>query len=722
LKALKRVRIKVKGIVQGVGFRPTVYRHAKDTGVFGFVTNTPEGVTIEAEGNSAQIKSFIDAVTQSPPRMSRVTGVDIEYIPSENSSAFVIIKSVYAGEKNTEISPDIAVCPDCINDIFNAKDRRYLYPFTNCTNCGPRFTIVKDRPYDRKNTSMINFKMCGNCEAEYEDPNNRRFHAQPNACPECGPKVYLLKEAIESIRQGKLVAIKSLGGFNIACDPFNKQSVSKLRDKKRRGTKAFALMMKDFTTVEKYCFVSIAEKKALLSPQAPIVLLRKKDGTFNDVSPDNNYLGVMLPYTPLHVILFNNFSALIMTSANKADEPLVINDTEMLPLIECGLIDTVLTHNREIVNRCDDSIVQFIDEEMFMIRRARGFTPFGVKVENPLSTDNLSLGADLKNTFALKKNNIVYVSQHIGDLEDVRNTEYQKQQIKEFSKLLDFKPDYINVDAHPNYANYNNEYHKVYHHHAHALSAMAENKLLGKNVLGVICDGTGFGEDGNIWGFEFLDIRQNYREFNRRCHLDYFPLPGGEKAIFETDRIAISLTKDLGLEEIPNIDPEKRVLIEKLIKSNINCPLTSSLGRLFDGVSALCGISIRSDYEAHPAILLQKYAENYKGKITSSYSVRFINDVMDYRPMIKELVLDIKKGLPTQEIAFKFHVWVCESIILGIKKLKPEYVVFSGGCFQNSLLITILKLRLSEQGIDNFYFNKEIPTNDAGISFGQSVV
>ena len=734
MNTLRRARIKVKGIVQGVGFRPTVYRHAQNIGVFGFVANTPEGVIIEAEGDADKLKSFIDAVNNEPPKMARITSVDVQYIPVNYSSDFVIVKSIYTGEKNTEISPDIAICPDCVDDILNTKDRRHFYAFTNCTNCGPRFTIVKDRPYDRKNTSMSDFKMCSDCEAEYEDPNNRRFHAQPNACPKCGPKLSLLslegfiknenpiEEAVDVINQGKLVAIKSLGGFNIACDPFNKDTVLKLRDKKQRGSKAFALMMKDLAVVEKYCFIDSKEKEELLSSKAPIVLLRKKNNVFDNISPDNNYLGVMLPYTPLHVVLLNDLEALVMTSANKADEPLVISDKDIMSLINYGLVDVALTHNREIVNRCDDSIVQVIEDETFVIRRARGFAPFGIKVKNALSKDTLSLGADLKNTFALKKDDTVYLSQHIGDLDDVRNVEYQKEQIKELIKLTGAEPVSTTIDAHPGYANHSSEHKKVYHHHAHALSCMAENNLLGNDVLGVICDGTGYGEDGNIWGFEFLDIKKDYKQFSRIYSLDHFCLPGGEKAIFETDRVAVSLIKDLDLSEIPNIDLQRKELIEKLIKTNVNCPLTSSLGRLFDGVSALCGISLKSDYEAQSAIILQKYAEKYEGVSMSSYTVNCLSSTIDYRPMIKELVIDIKNRTSVNEIAFKFHSWVCDSIVAVIKRSNPENIVFSGGCFQNSLLVVMLVSKLKEHDIGNYYFNKEVPTNDAGISFGQSVV
>ncbi len=732
LRDLKRVRIKVKGIVQGVGFRPTVYKHAINNGVFGFVMNTPEGVTIEAEGPSHLVDAFIKDVVESPPRISRVTDVDIKSIDPEGDLDFKIITSIAVGSKNVEISPDIAICKDCEREILDTKNRRYLYPFTNCTNCGPRFTIVKDRPYDRKNTSMSEFVMCSDCLSEYKDPLDRRFHAQPNACPKCGPKVFLLgknkankdpiNETCKALIDGKLVGIKSLGGFNIACNALDNEVVERLRDKKKRGTKAFALMVKDIDTIRKYCWINEKEEKILLSRVAPIVLLKKKELSLDHISKDNNYLGVMLPYTPLHKILFRDLEVLVMTSANRADEPIATRDNEMSELMKEGFVDMVLSNDRDIINRCDDSIVQVVDGAVFVIRRARGLVPSGIRIKGTNDHNSMSMGADLKNTFALKKGHTVYLSQHIGDLEDQRNIDYQREQIEEFIRIIEVEPSFKNIDAHPNYANFNSSDKKVFHHHAHALSVMAENDLLGQEVLGIICDGTGYGTDGNIWGFEFLKVLKDYSKFERIFHLDYFALPGGDKASHELDRLAVSLTEHLGGIDIPGLSKKRADIIKALIRSDINCPMCSSLGRLFDGVACLCGISTIASYEAQAAIMLQKYAEGFKGQVREPYPSTIKANKVDYRPMIEKLVLDINSGVGKEELAYKFHLWVVDSIIEVINRTTPGKVAFSGGCFQNSLLVSMLNMRLKGYSNMDIYFNNDIPTNDAGISFGQSVI
>ncbi|MCX6111704.1 MAG: carbamoyltransferase HypF [Proteobacteria bacterium] len=741
LENIKRVRIKVSGIVQGVGFRPTTYRYAHDFNLVGHVVNTPEGVTIEAQGPEKDINGFIKKLLENPPSLAKITGFNIENIEPEQNNDFVILTSYSHGYKETEISPDIATCDDCISDIFDRTNRRYLYPFTNCTNCGPRFSIIKDRPYDRKKTSMSIFTMCPDCQKEYNNPNDRRFHAQPNACPKCGPSIRLLNlkesfddakkiisQTVKLIKNGAIISIKSIGGFNIACDPYNKAAVNRLRIKKNRPAKAFAMMAKDMATVEKICYVSNKEREILTSRTAPIVLLRKKDNSFDHISPDNNYLGIVLPFTPLHHILFEHIDLLIMTSANKTDEPIAINDEQIFDLMKDEIVDYSLTHNRDIVNRCDDSIVQIVNNEVQVIRRARGMVPTAFNIGNTVWGDNLSMGANLKNTFSIKKNNKIYMSQHIGDLSDVRNYDYQKGEITKFLKLLDFKTDKINIDAHPGYENYNENYNKIYHHHAHALSAMAENGLLGKSVLGIICDGTGYGTDGNIWGFEFLDINKDYRKFKRSMHLKYFPLPGGEKAIDEIDRIAISISKDIKetgrIVGSKFISQERQTLINGIIDKGINCPLVSSLGRLFDGVAALCGIIQKVSYEAQAAILLQKQAENFlnnsKDKI-SRYNVSIDKDILDYEPMIRELIVDVNAEESIEKVAYKFHMWVVDAILAIIKKEEPAHIVFSGGCFQNSLLCKLLNEEMKKSGM-KYFFNYEIPINDAGVSFGQSIL
>ncbi|MFH1223881.1 MAG: carbamoyltransferase HypF [Pseudomonadota bacterium] len=727
---LKRVRIKVTGIVQGVGFRPTTYKYAHEYGVTGYVVNTSQGVTIEAEAEDNVLNDFINRLFTYPPRMSKVTGSNIQEIPVKNETEFLILRSEPEGEKVTDISPDIAVCDDCVKDILDKTNRRYLYPFTNCTNCGPRFTIIQDRPYDRRYTSMSGFKMCTDCEKEYNDPSNRRFHAQPNACPKCGPKLGLLgadgdpiTETVKLLKSGKVVAVKGLGGFNIACDPFNNETVSRLRRAKKRGNKPFALMMKDIGVVRKYCVVSESEQKLLLSMAAPIVLLRKKDDALNNISPDNNYLGVMLPYTPLHKFIFSHVDALIMTSANKIDDPIAISDAEVNELIKDKMVDVALTNDRDIVHRCDDSISAIVNGDIQMIRRARGFVPSVFEIA-PNAADHagtISLGAELKNTFSVRIGNKIYMSQHIGDMDDIRNYDYQKEQINDFLKLLNIKTKNINIDMHPGYKNYDDKYNKIQHHHSHALSVMGEHGLLGKDVLCVICDGTGYGADGNIWGFEFLKIGADYKKFERLSHLQYFPLPGGEKAINEVDRLAVSVLKMSGLNTATNVSKERFTLISSLIDSGINCPLTSSLGRLFDAVAALCGVIKNVEYEAQAAILLQKYAEEFKGVVKTPYTVT-AGDVIDFKQMIRELNKDMENKVSVSEIAYKFHVWVAGYITQTVKGSNGEIIALSGGCFQNKLLSELVKQELNKNGYTKLFFNNNVPINDAGVSFGQALI
>ena len=736
-----RYSLQISGVVQGVGFRPTVYRYAQKNNLSGFVMNTAGGVTIEIEGSEKNINSFIRKLKGSPPSAARMDSFSInELVPSGEINPFEILFSESTSDnKSAGISPDLATCPDCINDIFDKNNKRYLYPFTNCTNCGPRFTIVKDRPYDRRFTSMSNFQLCPECSREYKDPLDRRFHAQPNACPTCGPslaiirperflhndsfkKINPIKEMVRGLENREIWAIKGLGGFHICCNPFSSSTVLKLRKKKKRPNKSFALMMKDPELVRDYCFLSTEEEEALSSNAAPIVLLRKKNTKLDHLSPDNNYLGVMLPYTPLHHLLLNEIPILLMTSANRRDEPLAINDKEAIQLMEEGYVSSILTHNREIIHRCDDSIVQFIGKKMYFLRRSRGYVPHGIKVTADRTETSLASGANLKNTFALRRDKDIFVSQHMGDLMDYRNLIYQKDQIDDFSSLLDIKPNEYKCDAHKGYENYDENATEIFHHHGHMLSVLAEYNLKGPGIIGVICDGTGLGPDGKIWGFEFLRTGNNHRDFTRLAHLDYFPLPGGEKAIYEIDRIAIALTQENHETSLPF--PSGRIdSIKNLINSGINCPLTSSLGRLFDGVAALNGLTSLAEYEARGAILLQKEAETPEKTLLTSYKVLLIQDKtvikIDYHSLIKEILTDLKKGVETAQIAWKFHKWTVDSIIKVLSVIKPETIVFSGGCFQNSLLTGMLIEELEKENY-TYYFNSLVPPNDGGISLGQA--
>jgi len=739
MQNLIRLKVTVTGIVQGVGMRPTIYRHATNSQVTGHVSNTPQGVLIEVQGIASQVATFMELLKSFPPPQALIENISSIQIPSlPNDLGFVIIESHHLGIKSTDISPDLATCPDCAQEIFDPTNRRFQYAFTNCTNCGPRFTIIKDRPYDRPLTSMNSFPMCTSCLSEYQDPLNRRYHAQPNACKDCGPKLSILgmnsnnplRDIITFLQNEKIVAIKGLGGFNIACLPYGR-SLTKIRERKKRPTKSFALMAKNISVIERYCHVSSQENAALHSCQAPIVILKKKDssGVLANVSPDNNYLGFMLPYTPLHHLIMEHFDFLIMTSANEKDEPIAINDFEITQLLEKSFVDYVLTHNRDIIHRADDSIVQFIKDKKQIIRRSRGIVPLPIATPSFLGHENrLCLGANMKNTFALRAGNKIYLSQHIGELIEHRNHEFQRQEIQNLATLLDIQDiqeQKTTIDAHPGYENFNSNFQQVFHHHAHFLSVIGEHPKALPGTLGIICDGTGFGTDGHIWGFEFLKIKDDLNAFERVAHLDYFELPGSERAIYEVDRIKISLLNQIIDKIDSSIAPAARVKeILMLINKKFNSPLTSSLGRLFDGVAAILGVTNVSTYEAQAAILLQKEAENNTNFQFNSYPVKIIENSLlkiDYRPMLISLIKDITHNVSISECAYKFHKWVVDSILQVIQILAPASVCLSGGCFQNKLLMEILVDKLTESKI-TYYTNELVPVNDAGISFGQALV
>jgi len=733
----QRVEIQISGVVQGVGFRPTVYKYATELRLSGFVNNTSSGVTIEVQGRSSDVNCFIEQLKNYPPPRSVIDSFDYRNIEVKHGrNVFEIVASAASGDKTARISADLNVCLDCLDDIRDKNGRRYRYPFTNCTNCGPRYSIINDRPYDRRKTSMKDFRMCSECQAEYDDPLNRRFHAQPNACSKCGPSMYVLGRdnvheplnfMCDQIKEGAVLALKGVGGFNIVCDPFNHETLLRLRASKRRPHQSFALMMKDISTVERYCRLDACEREALLGPEAPIVLLRKNSSALDTVSPDNNYLGVMLPYTPMHHLIMDAHDVLVMTSANLRDEPIAINDEEVLPLQKNGVVDFIVGHNRPIVNRTDDSIIQFVNGRRQVIRRGRGLVPTPYIVGFDVDSSILALGSNMKNTFTVARGKQFFVSSHIGELTDARSYKFQQQSIQSFSKILDIAPQVIRCDAHPGFENYDEGHHRIYHHHAHALSCMGENQLLGERVLAVVCDGIGFGDDGNVWGFEFLEIEQNWSYSKRRGHLRYFPLPGGDKAQREIVRTAISLLSDIGGVDL-FCDP-KSEKIKQIVNNRQFSPLCSSLGRLFDGVAAILKVTTECEYDARGAIQLQAEAEKYielgGDRVVDWYPVEVSSEngifILEYQPMIRALCNDLKCRRPVGELAYKFHLWVVDAIWKMIELLNYNKVVFSGGCFQNRLLMTLIMQRGFESEI-NIYFNWEVPTNDAGISFGQALI
>ncbi|MGM0597604.1 MAG: carbamoyltransferase HypF, partial [Myxococcota bacterium] len=644
----KRNRIKIRGVVQGVGFRPTVYKYALDHSLAGFVLNSAQGVFIEIEGEEKALDKFVDKLQKHPPPLSRIATFAVDEIPVAGSKGF-IIKTSEAGDnlnKEVAVSPDIAICDECAREISDPQNRRYGYAFTNCTNCGPRFTIIRDRPYDRHLTSMASFTMCQQCRQEYEDPLNRRFHAQPNCCADCGPALTLLgveKDAdlepreyfIKKIRQGAIGALKGLGGFNIACDAFKASTVARLRRAKNRPEKAFALMAPSLEEIRKYCEVSPKEEDLLRSAVAPIVLLKKINSVLDHICPDNNYLGFMLPYTPLHQMILAQTGILVMTSANLKDEPIASTDKEVEKLLDLEICDFALSHNRDIVRKCDDSIAMVLRNKVMTLRRSRGIVPTEIQISTNLEEQeeelSISFGANQKNTFALRKGERIYLSQHIGELIDVRNVDFMLEQVRDFTSFFEVKPQKIKLDAHPGYAIRSVDYRgfkqkaenrngeniqeiNVYHHHAHLLSAMAENNLLGKKVVGIICDGTGYGRDGTIWGCELLQVGKNWQEFTRRGHLRPFPLPGGDKAARETDRCAFSLLHTAKVEKPVRFMTGRYNVFEQMLERKINSPLCSSAGRLFDGIASLIGLVDKAGYEAQAAMKLQKEAELFYDK------------------------------------------------------------------------------------------------------------
>lgn len=739
---MNRYSVKVKGIVQGVGFRPFTFRTARAFNLCGFVQNTSEGVLIEIQGEKNNCNGFVSALKDNSPPLAYIEDIKIAEKPIKNESDFVILASS-KGTRNTLISPDIGICDDCAADIRNKSNRRYKYAFTNCTNCGPRFTIVYDIPYDRKNTSMKEFKLCDECIREFEDPNDRRFHAQPNACPKCGPELsfYYKGEILHQdpcelfkqfIAEGKIVAIKGIGGFHLACDAKNEQAVKRLRNKKFRYNKPLAVMMNSLSTVKKYCHVNSEEQKLLTSPVKPIVLLKKKENcpVAEGTTMMNKRLGVMLPYTPLHCILTEDQEALVMTSCNASGLPMIYKNDD---IIQSQIPDAVLTHNRKICRRIDDSVCIVVKEKVHLIRRARGYVPEPLKIEGN-NYNILALGAQQKNTFCLLKKENAFMSGHMGDLDELETEKYYKNEIKTFTRIFDANPEAVACDLHPDYVstrladlNYKNiPVLKIQHHHAHLASVLAEHKIANDNVLGLIFDGTGYGEDGCIWGGEALigGIKKSVRI----GHLLNFPLLGGEAAVKEPWRTALALTDiALGREYASSLFPEyskNSKILFKVLDSNINSPLTSSMGRLFDGVAALINLRKTASYDGQAAIELQQIIdENSKG----SYHFNIANEdnmfIFDWRQVICEIVSDLKSNVSSGAISLKFHNAVVDLTVniasLIREKNKAKTAALSGGVFQNDYLLEKCSEALENNGF-TVYSNEKIPANDGGISFGQA--
>jgi hydrogenase maturation protein HypF len=804
---MKRIRTKisVKGIVQGVGFRPFVYNLAKTLKLKGYVINSSKGVTIELEGNNSD--TFIGRLTKEAPPLSQIMSVDVITLPYHGYRDFQIKESEDEGSF-TLVSPDVSICDDCFREMLNKNDRRYLYPFINCTNCGPRYTITKSVPYDRPNTTMSVFTMCPDCNREYFDPEDRRFHAQPNACPVCGPNVELkakskklkskskenpIKETIRLLKEGKIVAIKGLGGFHIACDAMNAEAVKRLRLKKRKSNKPFALMSPDIKTIRKFCRVSQEEEATLISNKRPIVLLEKIQNELSDaVSPNNPCIGFMLPYTPLHYLLFyypadrkdrrlkpaaaaslepesdnsqlrTNFDALVMTSGNISEEPIVTDNGEALSKLS-DIADVFLIHNRDIFMRADDSVVRVMsgkdetetlrdgDTEknivssprsrvpalLSFIRRSRGYVPDPVLLHDE-GPEVLGCGADLKNVFTLTKGSFAVPSQHIGDMENYETLLFFEESLKNLKDVYRVNPVALAYDLHPMYLSTqwalrqeNIKKIGIQHHYAHVASVMAEKGLKSKTI-GVSFDGTGYGTDGNLWGGEFLIA--DTKGFKRTGHFKNVPLPGGEAAVKEPWRLAISYIKStagdeaiqylrtIGFVEKYGIDRVQDIL--KIIDNRMFSPLSSSAGRLFDAVSAMIGVCDKGTFEGEPAIALEAIASP---DIIDDYPVdiKFKETMeLDFSHVVLGIIGDLVKGEDKGIISSKFHNSLVTAVVRVVEKLSSVHfmkeVVLCGGVFQNMYLLEKTCSRLKSIGM-TVHIHDKVPTNDAGISLGQAYI
>lgn len=732
-----RERLIIQGVVQGVGFRPFVYRVAKKLGLNGFVQNNASGVLIEIEGSTSALQTFYQALKNEQPVQSQIHNLSSTALTPQADRDFIIRPSAAGDTISALMLTDLAVCSDCLRELRDPADRRYRYPFINCTNCGPRFSIIKALPYDRPNTSMATFDMCAACRNEYENPNDRRYHAQPIACPDCGPQLSLLnshgevmaqreialEQAAQAICTGKIVAVKGLGGFHLMADARNAEVVQRLRQRKHRPAKPFALMYPSLESVQADCWVSTREAALLLSSQAPIVLLRKQDqiGIAQNIVPDNPYLGVMLPYTPLHHLLLDELNfPIIATSANRAAEPIVIDNDEALQTLK-GIADVFLVHDRPIVGRCDDSIVRIVKDRKMILRRARGYAPLPVTVNQTFTKPILAVGGHLKNTVALAINNQVFLSPHIGDLDTAKACAAHREAADLLCDIYQAKPEFIAQDLHPDYRSSqmaeDRKAHKVsvQHHYAHALACMADNHVQAP-CMAVTWDGTGLGSDSSIWGGEFLRITPE--SYERALYLKPYPLPGGEAAIRDPKRAALGVLYALsGSQEFHRLKmPNEAIqLITQALQKQLNCPSCSSVGRLFDAIAALTDIAIENTFEGQAAMALEFAADS---KITEAYNFSIQDSVIDWRPMVQAVLKDMDEGIASSIIAAKFHATLSAMIVAAAKHIGENKVLLTGGCFQNVLLLEQTIQALEEAGFKVFW-HRQVPPNDGGLALGQ---
>ncbi|AUI57347.1 carbamoyltransferase HypF [Amycolatopsis sp. BJA-103] len=759
-----RRSIRVAGVVQGVGYRPFVYKLALNCDLTGWVLNDPEGVLIEVTGRPEEVHRFTEGLSTQAPPQARVTAVQVNDLPEAEArpEGFTIRESRHSGLRTTVVPADSYVCADCRAELRDPADRRYRYPFINCTNCGPRYSIIRELPYDRAVTTMAGFTMCGPCATEYGDPLDRRYHAQPNACPDCGPRLLLagtggeaasgeeaLAAATAALAEGGIVAVKSVGGFHLAVNARDGEAVARLRTRKRRDSKPFAVMARDLGTVEEFAEVRLAEAELLLSPARPIVLLRKRSpGLPEQIAPRNPNLGVMLPSAPVHHLLLDHagLDTLVMTSGNISGYPIVYRNEDALAQL-FAVADLILYNDRDIEVRVDDSIVRYSEHPELgeplvgFIRRSRGYAPYPVEVGTQLAP-LVAYGAELKTTVALSSGSRVYVSQHIGDIKNDETFSAHREAVRHLADLHDLHPRHAAVDLHPQFRATRFAFQEqgetfeqvvpVQHHHAHMASCMAENRLDGETI-GVIFDGTGYGDDGTIWGGEFLV--GGYRDARRVAHLRTVPLLGGDKAVTEPIRTGFALALDAFGETsaavnafpvLETLDEQARHVFATMAQRGINAPPASSMGRLFDGVAALLAITTHAEYEAQGPIELEGLLERDFTMAEQEHRYRFgLNDrEIDPRPVIRALAADRAAGLDSATLSRRFHSAVVDMVVDRCQALRESgthRVVLSGGVFLNEFLVVNCMVELRKAGFDP-YCHQQVPTNDGGISLGQIVV
>lgn len=754
--------IKITGIVQGVGFRPYIYNLANKLNLNGWVLNDSNGVEIHIEGENDSIKNFIDRIKLSPPPLSIIQNIYISDCKYFNYDSFKIKKSLKASDTQIFISPDICTCEDCKKDILDIHNKRYFYPFTNCTNCGPRFSIIKEVPYDRKVTTMSKFIQCNDCYGEYTGMNNRRFHAQPNCCPTCGPKIFITdnqgnnitqeiicgeddnsveynKKLINffsnKIREGFIFSIKSLSGFHLCCSPYSENTINKLRKRKVRKSKPFALMMKDIDVIKKYCYISKTEESLLLSKERPIILLKKREDCTlpNAIAPNNNYLGVMLPSTPIQILIFEttDIDSLIMTSGNLSGLPLEFENKNAIKNLS-KFCDFFFMNNRDIFLPLDDSIIKSTCYGDMIIRRSRGYAPTPLFYKD--SKEILALGGDMKNTFSISKGDYIYQGPHNGDLINYESLKRFKSNIEHYKNIFEIAPKLVVHDLHPDYES--SKYSKVLnlptlsvqHHHAHIASCMVDNQY-SDNVIGVAFDGTGYGDDNSIWGSEFFIC--NLKSYKRVGHLDYIKFLGGDKSLRDGYKIALSYLYNIDFETTKEILNNNYNATYEIIYKLLSIPKqaypSSSMGRLFDGVSSLLGLCHSSTFEGEGAILLESILKSTTLNEGYKFNIEDVNGIYVMSPLqiIEAILNDMKLNIPSEEISLRFHSTIVKYIIKMCEILRLDYninvVALSGGVFQNNFILNNTYTELKNKGF-KVLTHKNIPTNDGGISVGQLVI